>query len=36
MHKPSEILVRLKIDKNKICEAQVGGAATIQEELKSG
>lgn len=36
MQKPSEILVRLKIDKNKICEVKVGGTATIKEELKFG
>ena len=36
MQKPSEILVRLKIDKNKICEVKVGGTAIIKQELCLG
>jgi PhzF family phenazine biosynthesis protein len=36
MQKPSEILVRLKIDNNKICEVKVGGKAIIKQELKCG
>ncbi|AIF50752.1 PhzF family phenazine biosynthesis protein [Pelosinus sp. UFO1] len=34
MKKPSEILVRLKIDNNKICEVKVGGTAIIKRKLE--
>jgi len=34
MQKPSEILVRLNIDKNKIYEVKVGGTAILKQELK--
>jgi PhzF family phenazine biosynthesis protein len=34
MRKPSEILVSLKIDKNKICEVKVGGTAIIKRKLE--
>lgn len=34
MQKPSEILVRLKVDKNQISEVKVGGTAIIKQELK--
>jgi len=36
MKKPSEILVRLKIDNNRICEVKVGGTAVITGKLKFG